>query len=227
MAERQLVLATHNKHKAEEFKTLLSDLDIEILTLDRFPQVGEIVEDADTLEGNAQKKAEVVFRLTSLPTLADDSGLEVHYLNDEPGVFSSRYAGPAATYHDNCKKLLSSLRGVPPRRRAARFRCVLHFVGPSNVRHSAEGICKGAIIESPRGMHGFGYDPIFLPTGYSKTLAEMSSQEKNLLSHRAKAIESIKPKLLSHLMSRLDTSILSFNRTNEVCLAYRYLVKRF
>jgi XTP/dITP diphosphohydrolase len=202
MALHQLVLGTHNKDKGEEFKSLLGGLDVEILTLEQFPHIGEIVEDSETLEGNAQKKAEEVFRMTHLPTLADDSGLEVHYLNDEPGVYSSRYAGPDATYQDNCKKLLSNLRGVPPRRRAARFRCVLCFIAPGNVRSLAEGICNGVIIESPRGTTGFGYDPVFLPGGYSKTLAEMTPSEKNLLSHRAKAIETIKPALTSYFQLR-------------------------
>jgi len=195
---KQLVLATNNKHKAEEFKELLRDLEIEILTLDRFPGIGEVVEDADTIEGNALKKAEEVFRATNLPTLADDSGLEVHYLDKEPGVYSSRYAGPDATYEDNCKKLLTMLRGVPPRRRAARFRCVLSFAVPDNSPQMAEGMCKGVIIESPRGAGGFGYDPVFLPDGHSKTLAEMTSEEKNSLSHRAKAVQLIKPHLISY-----------------------------
>ena len=194
----QLVLGTHNKHKGEEFKVLLGDLSVETLTLEQFPQVGEIVEDGETLEENARKKAKEVFRITHLSTLADDSGLEVHYLNDEPGVYSSRYAGPEATYPDNCKKLLSKLRGVPPRRRGARFRCVLYFIAPGNVRFSTEGVCNGVILESPRGTNGFGYDPIFLPRGWSKTLAEMTPQEKNLISHRAKAVEAIKPHLRSY-----------------------------
>jgi XTP/dITP diphosphohydrolase len=195
---KQLVLATNNKHKAEEFRELLGDLKIEILTLDRFPGIGEVVEDADTIEGNALKKAEEVFQATNLPTLADDSGLEVHYLDKEPGVYSSRYAGPDATYEDNCKKLLMKLRGVPPRRRAARFRCVLSFVAPDNTPQMAEGMCRGIIIESPRGTGGFGYDPVFLPNGHPKTLAEMTSKEKNSLSHRAKAVHLIKPYLISY-----------------------------
>lgn len=198
MVKQQIVLATNNKHKAGEFKTLLSDLGVEILTLDGFPHISEPVEDADSLEGNAGKKALAVFSSTNLPTLADDSGLEVFYLDGEPGVYSSRYAGPGATYADNCKKLLQNLRGVPPRRRTARFRCVLHFIAPDGIVHSAEGICKGVIIESPRGVNGFGYDPIFLPDGETKTLAEMSPPEKNSLSHRARAISSIKPSLLSY-----------------------------
>ena len=202
MVDNRLVLATHNRHKTEEFKTLLADLRVEVITLDRFPQVGEIIEDADTLEGNARKKAEEVFRATGLPSLADDSGLEVHYLGGEPGVYSSRYAGLSATYRDNVRKLLMRLRGVPPRRRAARFRCALSFVAPNNVRLSAEGILKGVIIESPRGTNGFGYDPIFLPDESSKTLAEMTSEEKNLLSHRARAVREIVPSLLSFFQTK-------------------------
>lgn len=198
---KQLVLATNNKHKAEEFKALFTDLEVEVLTLDRFPAIGEIVEDADTIEGNAQKKAEEVFRVTRLPTLADDSGLEVHYLDKEPGVYSSRYAGPGATYEDNYKQLLAKLRGVPPRRRAARFRCVLHFVAPNDVRHIVEGLCRGIIIESPRGAGGFGYDPVFLPDGHSRTLAEMTIEEKNSLSHRARAVQVIKPYLISYFQN--------------------------
>jgi XTP/dITP diphosphohydrolase len=202
MMKRQIVLATNNKHKAEEFKALLSDLGVEILTLDRFPHIGEPVEDADTLEGNAEKKAVAVFSGTRLPTLADDSGLEVFYLNQQPGVYSSRYAGPDATYVDNWKKLLRNLRGVPPRRRAARFRCVLHFMAPDGISFSAEGICKGVIIESPRGANGFGYDPVFLPSGSAKTLAELSPSEKNTLSHRARAVTSIEPALRSYFQGK-------------------------
>ena len=194
---KQLVLATNNRDKAGEFRSLLGDLDIEILLLDRFPGVGVIVEDASTLEGNAEKKAQQAFRATNLPTLADDSGLEVYYLNGEPGVLSSRYSGSGATYETNCQKLLSRLRGVPPRRRAARFRCVLQFVAPNGVRATEEGICKGSIIENPRGNNGFGYDPLFLPEGSTKTLAELTAIEKNSLSHRAWACQRIRPILAS------------------------------
>lgn len=197
----KLVLATHNKHKAEEFKALLGDLPVELLTLDGFPGIGEIIEDEDTLEGNAEKKAREVFRATGLPTLADDTGLEVHYLGGEPGVYSSRYSGLNATYESNCKKLLANLRGVPPRRRAARFRCVLQFIAPDNIKFRADGIIKGVIIETPRGLNGFGYDPIFLPDGQSKTLAEMSPSEKNSLSHRANAAKAIKPKLIPYFQN--------------------------
>ncbi len=187
----KLVLATHNKHKAEELQVMLSNSGIEVLALDAFPSVSDIVEDQPTLEGNALKKAREVFLATSLPSLADDTGLEVEYLDGEPGVFSARYAGPKATYASNVKKLLKELRGVPPYCRKARFRSVLAFVAPANFERQTEGICPGVITEERRGINGFGYDPIFLPDGYNQTFAEMSLELKNTLSHRAKALMSM------------------------------------
>jgi XTP/dITP diphosphohydrolase len=195
----KLVLATHNKHKAEELQAMLKDLGVEVLTLDAFPQVGEIVEDAETIEGNAIKKAKEVSESTGLPAMADDTGLEVFYLNKAPGVYSSRYAGPGATYADNCRKLLATLKGVPPRRRGAQFRCVLALVGQGVPPILEEGICRGTIIESPRGEGGFGYDPIFLPDGYMQTFAEMPLDVKNSLSHRGRALQKMREKLESRL----------------------------
>ena len=189
---KQLILATHNRHKAEEFQMILAGLDMEILTLDRYPDISDIVEDADTLEGNALKKAHTVHRHTGLPSVADDTGLEVFYLNNAPGVFSSRYAGEGASYADNCKKLLSDLRGLPPRRRAARFRCVLAFVAPGGVERLAEGVCRGTILENGRGEGGFGYDPVFRPAGWDLTFAEMEPAVKNSLSHRALALQALR-----------------------------------
>lgn len=188
----QLVLATQNNDKVGELRVLLGGLDLDLLSLDRFPAIGSIEEDAETLEGNALKKARETFRFTGLPTLADDSGLEVRYLNDAPGVRSSRYAGPGATYADNRKKLLENLRGVPTRRRGARFRCVLAFVAPGGVEHLAEGSCRGVITESDRGEGGFGYDPVFMPVGQTLTFGEMEESIKNQLSHRARAAANIR-----------------------------------
>lgn len=195
----KLLLATHNKHKAEELQGMLRDLGVEVLTLDAFPQVGDIVEDAETIEGNALKKAKEVFNLTGLPAMADDTGLEVFYLNKAPGVYSSRYAGPEATYADNCRKLLASLKGVPPRRRAAQFRSVLALVAPGITPLLAEGVCPGVITESPRGEGGFGYDPIFLPDGHTQTFAEMPLDIKNTISHRGRALLKMKQLLEDHL----------------------------
>jgi XTP/dITP diphosphohydrolase len=192
----QLVLATRNKHKVEELRALLDGNSIQILTLDSFPRLGDIVEDAPTLEGNALKKARATFEHTRLPSLADDTGLEVLSLDGAPGVYSARYAGENATYDENCKKLLVAMRGV--RERDARFRCVLALVAPNFGERIVEGVCPGSIIESPRGANGFGYDPIFLPLGYSQTLAEMSMGRKNTLSHRARALRAMQNVLLEY-----------------------------
>ena len=195
----KLLLATHNKHKAVEFQALLKDLGVEILTLDAFPQVGEIVEDADTIEGNAYKKAKEVFDKTGLPSMADDTGLEVFYLNKAPGVYSSRYAGTDASYADNCRKLLANMKGVAPRRRNAQFRCVLALVAPGINPIFAEGVCPGVITETPRGDAGFGYDPVFLPDGFQQTFAEMPLDVKNGISHRGKALEKMRELLQANL----------------------------
>ncbi|HUI09288.1 MAG TPA: RdgB/HAM1 family non-canonical purine NTP pyrophosphatase [Bacteroidota bacterium] len=192
---KQLVIATHNPDKAREISALLVDQGVEVLTLDAYPQVGHIVEDAETLEGNALLKAQAVARATGLPSLGDDTGLEVGYLNGDPGVYSSRYSGEHATYADNVAKLTREMKGVPERRRAARFRCVLAFVAPGRDPVTVEGICRGTILEKPRGNGGFGYDPLFLPLGYRQTLAEMEMSVKNTLSHRGRAMQNMLPHL--------------------------------
>ncbi len=194
---RRIVLATHNKDKTAEFHAIFADLGIDVTSLDAFPSVGEIVEDGETLEENALKKANEVHRITGLPSLADDTGLEVFYLDKAPGVYSARYAGPGATYDDNVKKLLADLRGVPARRRGAQFRCVLALVGWEAGPVLAEGVCQGAITEEPRGENGFGYDPIFLPAGLGSTFAELDAQMKNSISHRGRAARTMHEKIAS------------------------------
>jgi XTP/dITP diphosphohydrolase len=190
---KQLVLATHNGDKAREISALLADLGVEVLTLDRFPQIGAIAEDAGTLEGNALLKAIAVGRATGLPSLGDDTGLEVHSLYGEPGVYSSRYAGENATYAENVAKLIAGMKYFPPRRRGARFRCALTFLAPGVGPRTVEGVCSGTILEKPRGTGGFGYDPVFLPNGFDKTFAEMDLSLKNGISHRGRAIREIIP----------------------------------
>jgi XTP/dITP diphosphohydrolase len=185
---KQLLLASQNRDKAREFQDLLAPLGISLVTLNDMPHAGSIVEDADTLEGNALKKARESYQRTGVPAVGDDTGLEVFYLRDEPGVYSSRYAGSGATYADNVDKLLRNLRGVPPRRRGAQFRCVLAFVSSPTGHHLLEGRVRGVILEKPRGQHGFGYDPVFLPDGEDLTLAEMEVAQKNAISHRGQAI---------------------------------------
>lgn len=189
----RLVLATNNAHKAEELRPLLAGLNIELVTLEGYPDLRNIPEEGETLEENAIQKARFVHDALKLPALADDTGLEVGYLNGRPGVFSSRYAGVGASYADNCRKLLADMRGVAERRRGARFRCVLAFIAADGKEELADGTVRGLIIESPRGKGGFGYDPVFLPEGHTKTFAEMSAAEKNTLSHRARAAAAMRP----------------------------------
>lgn len=186
-----LVLATRNRHKIEEIKTILGDLPLGILTLNDFPDCPPLLEDGLTLEENSLKKALTIHQYTKLPSLADDSGLEVFYLNGRPGVWSARYAGENATDEQNNEKLLKEMRGVAPRRRTAQFRAVLTLVG-EGFREATEGACRGRLGEFPRGTNGFGYDPIFLPEGFGGTYAELTSEEKNKISHRARALEKMR-----------------------------------
>ncbi|MFA6456309.1 MAG: RdgB/HAM1 family non-canonical purine NTP pyrophosphatase [Bacteroidota bacterium] len=184
----QILLATNNRHKVEEIKHFLSALPFEVHSLIDITNVPKTVEDKPTLEGNALKKAREAYTATGMLSLADDTGLEVFYLAMKPGVFSARYAGEEATYKDNCDKLRRAMSGVPPRRRRAQFRTVIAIVG-KGIEQTVEGNVEGTIIEEPRGNQGFGYDPLFVPKGYTRTYAEMSLEEKNVLSHRARALE--------------------------------------
>ena len=156
----QIVLATHNRGKMEEMAAILGHLPVELLTLDTFPEIGDIPETGNTLKENAFIKAETVHRLTGLPALADDTGLEVDALNGAPGIYSARYAGADATFDDNCQKMLKELHGIPVEKRTARFRTVIAFVNGGK-KEWVEGVAEGRIIEEKRGIGGFGYDPIF------------------------------------------------------------------
>jgi XTP/dITP diphosphohydrolase len=194
----KIILATHNIHKARELKTLLGDLDVDVLTLADVSTEIVLREDGDTFEANAFQKARIVHNHTKLLSLADDSGLEVFYLNGRPGVFSARYAGGDATDEMNNQKLLNQMRGAAPRRRRAQFRSVLALVG-DGIKDRTEGICPGVLGETPRGTNGFGYDPIFIPDGYTRTYAELTAEEKNLISHRARSFAKMKEILKSKL----------------------------
>jgi len=200
----KIVLATHNIHKARELKTLLSGFDIDVLTLDDISPEIELREDGVTFEANAFQKARSVHKQTKLLSLADDSGLEVFYLHGRPGVFSARYAGAHATDEMNNRKLLEEMRGVAPRRRRAQFRSVLALVG-DGVEDATEGICSGLLGELPRGSNGFGYDPIFIPDGFTKTYAELTAEEKNLISHRARSFAKMIKVLRSKLLPAHST----------------------
>lgn len=195
----KIVLATHNKHKRDELQAVLREelaSDVEIITLDEItPAIGEIDEPGSTLEENAIIKARVVFDRTGLPTAADDTGLEVRALNGAPGVHSARYAGLDATYNSNIDKLLGEL--APDEDRSARFRTVLAFIDAKGNEELFDGEVQGNILMTRRGDNGFGYDPVFAPVEdlEGRSFAEMTSGEKNRISHRGRAIR----KLTEHL----------------------------
>jgi XTP/dITP diphosphohydrolase len=183
----ELVLATRNRHKGEELMALLGDLGIRIRTLADFPEAPEVEEDGLTCEANAIKKATEISRATGLTAVADDTGLEVDALGGRPGVYSARYAGEEATYEDNCNKLIRELSGVPREQRTARFITVAAIAVPGEPVQVARGVLEGCITESPVGSGGFGYDPVFYVPELHATLAEISADRKNRISHRAKA----------------------------------------
>ncbi|HTZ39464.1 MAG TPA: XTP/dITP diphosphatase [Syntrophales bacterium] len=189
---RRIVLATRNEGKVRELREMLRDLDVEVLSLQAFPGVPEVEEDGRTFHENALKKAKEVSRYTSEVVLADDSGLEVDILNGEPGIQSARYSGPAATDETNNLKLLGKLQGVPKEKRDARFRCVLVLHRPDGKSESFEGTWRGEITFEPRGIMGFGYDPLFLDPAQGLTAAELPPDIKNRISHRGQAFAKLK-----------------------------------
>ncbi|MEW6040601.1 MAG: XTP/dITP diphosphatase [Elusimicrobiota bacterium] len=197
----KLVIATNNKDKFREINAILKETlgsRLKIISLSDF-NIPPVIEDGKTLKENAVKKANEVSRATGLITLAEDTGLEVDYLNGEPGVYSARYAGPGKSYSDNNKKLLSKLKGIPFEKRTAQFRCVAAIVFPDGDIQTAEGIIKGTLTDKERGTAGFGYDPVFLVPEYNKTFAELPLETKNKISHRSKAIHLAALKILEML----------------------------
>lgn len=211
-APPRLVFATRNRNKVIELRQLLDDVAIEVLSLDDLDQsVPEVVEDGETFEANAGKKALVVSRATGLPALADDSGLEVDALGGDPGVRSARYAGLHAADAENNAKLLEALRDVADDRRSARFRSVLAFADTAG-RLGDEliltaGTCEGQILRAPRGTGGFGYDPLFFVPELGATFGELGVGPKNNLSHRARAMAGMKPRIAEyfHLVKAEET----------------------
>lgn len=188
MVRKKLVFATNNAHKLDEVRQILGE-EVEVLSLNDIGCHADIPETADTLEGNARQKAEYIYRNYGLDCFADDTGLEVAALDGAPGVYSARYAGGEG--HDseaNMKKLLDELQGKQDR--SAQFRTAICLI-EGGVEHLFEGIVKGRIIEEKRGGSGFGYDPVFVPEGYSGTFAEMGNEEKNKISHRARAVQKL------------------------------------
>jgi XTP/dITP diphosphohydrolase len=192
---QKLIIASNNKHKVKEINQILELKNFEILDLSSFPNINPTIEDQNTIYGNALKKATEVFQQTGILSLADDTGLMVDYLLGAPGVYSARYSGENATYDDNNIKLLQELKGVPPRKRTARFKCCIAIVG-KNIQETAEGIVEGKILFEPKGSNGFGYDPLFQPDGFTRSYAELTDEEKNGISHRSRALLKAKEILL-------------------------------
>ncbi len=186
------MLATRNPDKGRELDALLKDSGIRIRTLAEFPNAPEVVEDGATCEANAVKKAMAIAQYTKLPAVADDTGLMVEALGGRPGVHAARYAGEGATYEDNCRKLLHELAGVPHELRGARFVTVAAISDPKGKVEVLQGVLDGLITDAPAGAKGFGYDPVFFVPELGKTLAQMTLEEKNRISHRARAFAKIK-----------------------------------
>jgi XTP/dITP diphosphohydrolase len=203
---RRLLVATRSRHKLRELRELL-DVRAELIDLETAGIEGEAVEDGETFAANAAKKARFYARLSGLPALADDSGIEVEALGYGPGVRTKRFAGEQAGDEDNNRKMLESLAGLPPQRRSARYRCVLALALPEergphggNPLHFAQGTLRGRIAAGPKGSRGFGYDPIFEPLGEppgGRTLGEWSAEAKNAISHRGRAARRMRRILLA------------------------------
>ncbi len=186
---KSLLLATRNKDKIKEISLALADLPLELKSFLDFPELPEVEETGSTLKENAFLKARAFFLATGLPTLADDTGLEIDALGGAPGFFSSRFSGPNATYAENVAKVLTEMKGIRAKERKARFRCVVAMVFSPTEEHRVEGVLEGSITVAPIGFGGFGYDPIFYVLELERTLAELSLEQKNRISHRGRALE--------------------------------------
>lgn len=190
---KKLLIATNNPGKLVEYRELLAGLPIELTAPAAEGIDLDVEETGQSFEENAVLKARAFVEASGLPALADDSGLEVMVLDGEPGIHSSRYAGPAATDADRYRKLLEKLKGVPWERRHARFRCVIAVATPRGALHTVAGQVTGRIAFEPRGEHGFGYDPVFYLPNHDKTMAELPEEIKNQISHRANAARKVIP----------------------------------
>jgi XTP/dITP diphosphohydrolase len=183
-----LLIATGNRHKFTEISAILAAPHLVFLSLKQLIGCPQVVEDGETFEANAIKKAVVLARFSGMWTLADDSGLEVDALQGAPGVYSARYAGEPADDHANNVKIIGAMAGVSDRR--ARFRCVIALSDPQGVTRTVSGACEGRLLTGLQGTGGFGYDPLFAPNGYEKTFAELPAGIKNTISHRAVALNA-------------------------------------
>ena len=200
----KLVLATRNQGKITEFRRILEELapgQIDLIGVEKFPDLVDVEETGTSFEENSLLKARYTSQATGLPAIADDSGLCVDALNGDPGIFSARWAGVHGNDQANLEKVLDQLKDVPDQKRTAHFKCVASLVLPDGREQVAEGRFEGHILHAPVGGNGFGYDPIFQPLGLSISSAQMSAQEKDLVSHRGKSLRAIAPHVIQMLAS--------------------------
>ncbi len=188
---KKIFIASKNKGKVEEIRSYLTGFGFEIFSLLDSPEIPDVAETGSSFEENALLKAKAVYDVVNIPVLADDSGLEVDALGGSPGIFSARFSGVAATDEENNLKLLEELKNLPLEKRTARFICVLVLYDGMNSRYF-DGACEGKIAFSPSGHNGFGYDPLFIPAGYEQSFGELGYSVKSKISHRAKALLSLK-----------------------------------
>jgi len=187
----KILIATKNPGKVADFKALFDQYNIKVISLlDINPPIADVEETGDTFSENASIKAETIANQLNLPVLADDSGLSIDYLSGRPGVYSARYAGLDKDDQKNNHKVLRELEGVPDEERTAKFVCALAFAVPGRQTIIKYGTCQGKLTNKPIGENGFGYDPIFIPDGYQQTMAQLSTEEKNAVSHRGQAIKA-------------------------------------
>ena len=189
---KQIVVASRNEGKIREIRNFLHGLDFDIKSISDFNHIPEIKEDGRTFEENALIKARAIYEQTKITTIADDSGLEVPYLNYQPGIHSKRYSGENANDMSNNMKLLDDLKDVDMDNRRARFKCLIVLYNSLYNGLSFEGKCEGYLIDDMKGDNGFGYDPLFIPVGYTKTFAELDLVTKNKISHRGKALTHLR-----------------------------------
>lgn len=202
---KEVIIATKNPGKAREFEYIFSSRGISVRTLLDFPDIPEVEETGTTFEENATLKAEAVAAALNKMVIGDDSGLMVDALEGRPGIYSARYAGEPKNDSNNTKKVLAELEGVPEDQRTARFYCALAVAIPGQETFTVSGTCEGRILEAPRGSNGFGYDPVFYVPEKGMAMAELSSDEKNKISHRAIALKKL-DEILDSILERAEKS---------------------
>ncbi|MFH1459338.1 MAG: XTP/dITP diphosphatase [Candidatus Omnitrophota bacterium] len=198
----EVVVSTRNKNKFKEIYRILKDKKIKVISLEKFSHIPEVKENGKTFNANACKKALEIAKITKHLTVADDSGLEVAVLNNTPGIYSARFSGPGATYEKNNEKLLTKLKGVPKSKRKARFVCCVAVADAQGIIDVVEGFYPGFILDKIKGKNGFGYDPVFYCPRLKKTFAQISSLQKNRISHRARAFNKAKKVILRYIENK-------------------------